>query len=202
MRILFFITTNGNGRGGHYHSLNHISREIGKDNEVKIISIGSGENGVLNSNPYFVKHIFFNGLNFIKLKNEIDLLKKKFKPDIYHCFDSSSYNIIRLIISSKNNKIILNKCGGPNSKHYPHANNIILFSSENYEWFKKNRKYKKASIYLIPNRVRKLKLDNSYFPFEKNKLDFIFVRICRIGHVYKKSIDNSISLIKHLIVNG
>lgn len=198
MNILFFITENGNGRGGHYHSLDHISRELGKCNNVKIISIGSGKTGAIGLNPYFYKHIKFNGLNFLKLKKEIIVLKENFNPDIYHCFDSSSYNIIRLIVSSRTEKIVLNKCGGRNPKHYPHAYNIILFSLENYNWFKDNTKYFNSLIYLIPNRVHKVDLNQSNSFLQKKVNDFVFVRICRIGQMYKKSILDSINLINEL----
>lgn len=200
MRILFFITANGNGRGGHYHSLNHISRELGKHHEVKIISIGVGNSGVLETNPFYEKHIFFNGLNLFELSRDIKKLREQYRPEIYHCFDVISYNMVRIFISSRKNKIILNKCGGPNpySYQFPHVHNIVLFSLENKRWFNNNVKFKNSSIYLIPNRSETLIIDRTYEPVKKDLDSFIFVRICRITNVYKKSIYDSINLIKKL----
>lgn len=200
MRILFFITANGNGRGGHYHSLNHISKVLGKHHEVKIITIGVGNSGVLEANPFFEKHIFFNGFNLIEFRRDLKKIREQFKPDIYHCFDVTTYSIVRIFVSSRKNKIILTKCGGPNPKpyHFPHVHNLILFSLENKYWFENKIKFKESAIYLIPNRSGTLKIDPKYVPIKKDIDSFVFVRICRITNAYEKSIYDSINLINKL----
>lgn len=202
MKILFFISVYSHGRGGHAHSLNHISKKIGEQNEVKIISLGPGNSNIIESNPYFLEHIAFNGLNLLYLKNKIDKLTRKFKPDIYHCFDDGAYNIIRLLISSRKNKIIVNKCGGKNPLRYPNIKNIILFSNENLTWFKNQKKYQSSNIYLIPNRVKALLNDVNFQPIKKGLDEFVFLRICRIGSSYNKSIIDSISLIEKLLTEN
>lgn len=199
MKILYFISLHNHGRGGHVHSLNHISQKIGENNEVKIISFGPGKSSILASNPNFLKHIAFNGLNLFKLQKVIKNESRVFNPDIYHCFDDGSYNIVRLIIPSNKNTLVLNKCGGPNPKYFPHVKNLILFSVENQEWFKNQNKYKNTNVHLIPNRVKPLQPSPDFNPIEKNPGDFIFMRICRIGHTYKKSIQDSINLISKLL---
>jgi len=199
MKILYFISVHGHGRGGHFHSLNHISKKIGEDHDVKIISFGPGKSDIIESNPHFLRHIDFNGLNFFKLRKIIKQETRKFRPDIFHCFDGGSYNIVRLIVSSTKNILVLNKCGGPNPTYFPHVKNLILFSLENQEWFKNQKKYKNTNIHLIPNRVKPLQLSPDFNPIEKNPGDFIFMRICRIGHTYKKSIQDSINLISKLL---
>jgi len=199
MKILYFISVHSYGRGGHFHSLNHISQKLGEKHEVKIISIGPGKSDIIESNPHFHKHIKFKGFDFFKLKKIIRKESRLFKPDIYHCFDVGSYNIIRLIISSRKNKLILNKCGGPNPTQFPYVSNLILFSVENKEWFEGKRKFRNTNIYLIPNRVNQLALDSEFQPIEKHQDDFIFVRICRIHRLYKKSIQDSMNLISQLL---
>lgn len=199
MKILFFISVLGHGRGGHFHSLNHISKKIGEEHDVKIISFGPGKSDIIESNPHFLRHIDFNGLNILKLRKIIKQETRKFKSDIYHCFDEGSYNIVRLIVSSTKNILVLNKCGGPNPTYFPHVTNLILFSLENHDWFKNQNKYKNTNIHLIPNRVKALQLNPDFKPIEKNPEDFIFMRICRIGHTYKKSIQDSINLISKLL---
>ncbi|QRX64188.1 glycosyltransferase [Dysgonomonadaceae bacterium zrk40] len=198
MKILYFISVHGHGRGGHFHSLNHISRKIGEQHDVKIISFGPGRSDIIESNPFFYKHFFFNGVNLITLSKDINKARREFNPDIYHCFDVGGYNIVRLIVSTRRNKIILNKCGGPNPNYYPHIHNLILFSIENKNWFNNNSNYNNSNIHLIPNRVRSLKLDDNFWPIEKKINDFVFIRICRIGIGYKKSINDSINLIRVL----
>jgi len=200
MKILFLISVYGHGRGGHFHSLNHISKKIGENNDVKIVSFGPGKSNIIESNPYFAEHIPFNGFNFYNLKTEITKLTYKFNPDIYHCFDVGSYNTIRLLISSKTHKIILNKCGGPNPIQYPHIHNLILFSSENLMWFKNQKKYQYSNIHLIPNRVKSILMDMTFHPIAKEPGEFVFLRICRIGAAYNKSIIDSIMLIEKLIL--
>lgn len=198
MKILFFISVHGHGRGGHFHSLNHISRRLGEENDVSIISIGPGKSDIIESNPHFRKHINYKGFDILKLRRVIKNEIKIFSPDIYHCFDVGSYNIIRLIISSKKHRIVLNKCGGPNPVEFPYVKNIVLFSKENQEWFEGQNKFKKTNVFLIPNRVIPLELITDYHPINKEKDDFVFVRICRIGLNYKKSILDSMNLISKL----
>lgn len=202
MKILFLISVYGHGRGGHFHSLNHISKKIGENSDVKIISFGPGKSNIIASNPYFLEHIDFNGINFIFFKNNLKELIQKFNPDIYHFFDYGSYNTVRLLISSKKNKIIINKCGGPNPIKYPHVPNLILFSNENLNWFKNQKKHQNSNIYLIPNRVKALLPDKNFQPIEKKGGEFTFLRICRIGSAYNKSINDSILLIENLLLKG
>ncbi len=201
MKILFFISVHDNGVGGHFHSLNHISTKLAETNDVKIVTIGPGYSNVIMTNPFFYKSINFKNLRLFYLKREIDKIIDAFKPDIYHFFDLRCYNIIRILISTKKNKFIVTKCGGPNQNYDPHIDNLILFSVENYEWFRKRRKYKSSNIYLIPNRVNAIMLENEGHHIQKEDC-FTFVRICRIGISYKKSILDSLNLIEHLISIG
>ena len=125
-------------------------------------------------------------------------VKNNFRPDIYHCFDISSYNIIRLFISSETKRLIVTKCGGPNPKKYPHITNIVLFSLEDLEWFKKNNKYKNTYISFIPNRINLDSLGLESHPIDICDDYFIFLRICRFNSVYEKSINDSFRLIEYL----
>ena len=201
MRVLFFITVRGHGRGGHFHSLNHIASALGEKVKVGIYSIGPGKSEVISRNPFYKGDCFFNGRNLLSLKRQINKNIQDFNPDIIHCFDATSYNIVSLLIDSKY-KIVVNKCGGPDPIEYPFVENLILFSKENKRWFEKYTKFEKSSIYLIPNRVNKNELfvDKSYRPLKK-KDSFCFVRIARIGNTYKKSIEDSIRLIEQVKTN-
>jgi glycosyltransferase involved in cell wall biosynthesis len=199
MNILYFISVFGHGNGGHFHSLNHISNSVGAlNNKIRIISFGSGTSKIIQSNKFFKKHLFFNGLNILKLKENINTEILFDRPEIIHCFDENCYNIIRLFLSTKCYKIVLNKCGGPNPKYFSNVPNLILFSLENQLWFKD--KFLNSDIYLIPNRVNKINFNKKLY--HRIDSDFNFVRICRISKFYKKSIFDSINLIDLLIYNG
>lgn len=202
MRVLIFISVFGHGKGGHFHSLDHISREIRKNNEVKIITIGPGESEIIKNNPNFLNHIFFNGINLLRVRKTILETINNFKPEYIHFFDSQCYNILRLLFNSHDKKIILNKCGGPNVKHYPYVNNLVLFSIENKEWFTNKKKYSNTKIHLIPNRTKRIFLNKSFQPITKDLETINFVRICRIGKEYQKSIEDSLNLINYLAYRG
>jgi hypothetical protein len=198
MKVLFFISINSHGRGGHLHSLIHISRFLSKSTEAKIISIGPGDNSILLNNELFAQHFYFNGLNIFKLKKMLKHFINQYQPDVLHFFDSGVYNILRLLINLKNYKIVVNKCGGPNPKRYPYVKNLVLFSLENLEWFQNKTKYNNTNIHLIPNRVQTLMPDKTFQPIRKVPDQFVFMRICRIGESYKKSIMDAINLIEVL----
>lgn len=203
MKILFIISVHSHGRGGHFHSLNHISSVLSKENEVRIISIGPGKSSVLENNSNYFENTYFNGLNLTSLKRSIGKITKNYNPDIYHCFDIGSYNIIRLFISSKFNKLVVNKCGGPNPVKYPFVPNLVLFSVENLEWFNSNLKYQATNISLIPNRVKAISkplnnLKNRFFDSQV----FSFVRISRIGVTYLKGLIDSMNLVNELAVQN
>jgi len=202
LKILFFISVRGHGKGGHFHSLNHISNYLGEINDVKIISIGTGYSNIIAQNPYFLKHFAFNGLNVFTLVAEIRKAIHEFNPDIFHFFDEYAYNILRLFINSRKKKIVVTKCGGPNPDSYPFVNNLVLFSKEDLDWFDSNPKFLNTRKYLIPNRVKPLKIDENNTPIAKDNNVFSFVRICRIGPKYKKSIDDSIRMMEYLHSQG
>jgi glycosyltransferase involved in cell wall biosynthesis len=188
----------GHGMGGHFHSLDHISRQIVKSIDARIIAIGPGDSPILKNNPIFAGHFYFTGLNILKLRKELKKFINQYQPDVLHFFDAVVYNIVRILINTKKYKIVVNKCGGPNPKHYPYVKNLVLFSLENLEWFQKQSKYNKTNSHLIPNRVQTLMVDKTFQPITKVADQFVFMRVCRIGAGYKKSIMDAINLIEVL----
>lgn len=201
MRIAYFITARGHGRGGHFHSLNHISSAIGARNNVKIYVLGPGKSEIIESNSHFQDHIYFNGRNLFEFQRKLKRSIEVFRPEIIHCFDLTSYNLISLFCPKSKSKIILNKCGGPNPNRYPIVDNLVLFSQENYSWFKNNKKFMSSNIHLISNRINRTELDIK--PQYKNLVEkkddeFSFVVIARIGEYYKDNLFKSISLIRQL----
>lgn len=202
MKILFVISNTGEGRGGHYHSLNHISRELAKFHECKIVTIGSGSSPVIFNNPLFLLNVKVTGIKYIHFLKQFKEIIRDESPDIIHFFDVFSYNILRFVLKPKKQNICITKCGGPNPRWFPIVNNIVLFSFENYNWFKNKKKYRNSNISLIPNRVSGLEFNQNYRPIQRKREDFIFVRICRIGKMYQKSIEDSIRLVDYLRYKG
>lgn len=197
MKILFVITVLGHGRGGHFHSLNHISRSLGSRLPVGIMSIGPGASEVILNNPYFTRHIDFNGINILNLHKELKEVLNEFTPDILHFFDDNSYNALKPILNISSFKFIVNKCGGPNTMNFPKVENLVVFSEENNIWFQRQKKFKNTKLCVISNRATKLKLLPNK-KITKDKESFCFVRISRIGNTYIKSLLDSINLISKL----
>lgn len=200
MKILFLITTKGHGRGGHFHSLDHISSAIGKETEVIICSYGPGNSEVLKRNNHYYKHFFFNGINALNFRKEFTKTIEFFQPDIIHCFDVTAYLTFTSLFNENKYNIVLNKCGGPNPPRFPKIANLVLFSKENKEWFERNPAFNKSDIRLISNRINpdSLVFKNDKYDIAK-KEGFYFVKIARIGSTYKESIVQCIELISSLM---
>ncbi|OIQ21437.1 MAG: hypothetical protein BM557_04065 [Flavobacterium sp. MedPE-SWcel] len=204
MNILFLISNDGgNGVGGHYNSLNQVSREMAKEHNVKVLTLGSATSPVISSNPFFEKHIKISkGIKGLSGFNaELKAMKKTFMPDVIHCFDTNSLNRVITLSALKKVPIVLNKCGGRNplKSNYQHADGIVVFSTENQDWFLKNGKYNNDDIFLIPNRVRKLDLlDESLRKEVKSEGKTTFVRVSRLGGAYEHTLLSAYNLIEEL----
>lgn len=193
MNILYIISSEGKGAGGHYNSLYQISIEVGKKHNVKIILLGQGQSPIISSSPLFDKQIkvAHSIKDFRTLNKEFRKVSSDFQPNIVHCFDTNSLNRVLLSNSFKNIPVVLNKCGGKNplGGNYQHADAIVVFSKENQEWFLSNKNYERSNIYLIPNRVRKLnKLPKEKQVETASPKKLTFVRVSRLGGAYEKTL--------------
>lgn len=206
MTIVYFITTVGHGKGGHFHSLNTIANAIGYSQKVHVINIGYKPSEVLDKTNYNLTYVKFNGYNFIAAYLKIKRLIKQLQPDAIHAFDVESFAFSRLFSKQLIQASFLNKCGGPNPKKYfPKADQLILFSAENKTYFQNNPKYKDTTLTLIPNRVKRVEVDNDRIRqfYEKHgPAQLSLLRIARIGKHYHKSITQAINLLQWLKANG
>jgi hypothetical protein len=203
MNILFVISCDGKGAGGHYNSLNQVSLEMGKVHRVKIVLLGKGNSPVVEDNPFFEKKIIVDHSfsDFKALKNSLKNIFQDVDLDVIHCFDTDSLNRVLWSNFSSKTAIVLNKCGGRNplKSNYQHANAIVTFSQENQQWFQNNRYYTPNTIFLIPNRVRKLNLLPEEKRKEKASKDKVtFVRISRLGGAYEMTLRQTYNLLDQL----
>ncbi len=205
MRVLFFISASGHGKGGHSHSLNMISRQIAKYAEVQIVAIGPGESKVLGSNPHFRKLIFSNGLPDPTLIAAIRKQVVEYKPDVIHCFDGKVYPVVSFCLKMSgmgSYPIVLSKCGGPNQASYSVAKHMVLFSRENQAYYKKLPRFRNANLHLIPNRVMNDIERREADVFRKKNDEFIIFKISRIGEYYRKTLTECIELARLLYARG
>jgi len=203
MNILFVISCDGKGAGGHYNSLNQVSLEMGKVHRVKIVLLGKGNSPVVEDNPFFEKKIIIGHSlsDFRSLKNSLKNIFQDVVPDVIHCFDTGSLNRVLWSNFLPKTPIVLNKCGGRNplKNNYQHANAIVTFSQENQQWFQNNRHYTANTIFLIPNRVRKLNILSKEKRKEKaSNKKVTFVRISRLGGDYEMTLRQTYNLLDQL----
>lgn len=202
MNVLLFIYCQGKASGGHYHSLDQLSKEIGKVVSLKIVSFGPVTSPVLLGNPYFKKHILFNNKkDLFLLNNSVKELVLEESTSLIHCFDTESLNWMLIMPSTFKIPIVLNKCGGPNPlrKNWQHADSIVLFSKENYNWFESNIHYHSNDYHLIPNRVTKLDLlpiEKRTFTKDTSRINFM--RVSRLGGAYEKTLWDTLKMINVL----
>lgn len=214
MKILYLISISTNGIGGHYYSLKS-TVEAMKDNiECCIVSIGKTESPVLKTIDLHHQSIIFpsaSPLNIIRILFKLLKIVKLEQPDILHAFDGNALFYTKIISHYYKIPYIATLCGGPNPDpviypqfgkyFYPKAKNLILYSTENLEYFKNNAKYKSSNLYLIPNRIAPPPQDYILINDIRQKLfpeATIFLRISRFAKSHKDSIIQSITLIKAL----
>jgi glycosyltransferase involved in cell wall biosynthesis len=207
MKILFLIANYGQGSGGHYHSLNQISKSLSKSIDLNIVSIGSKKSALLSENINFHDHIFISNISqLLSLKSSFKKVLSELKPDILHFFDTDSLNSILLVHSLKNFPVVLNKCGGQNPlrKKWQFAHDLILFSKENHDFFVNNTSASKdMNLHLIAARVKAVDPTNLFsHPEIKEKNTVTFLRVSRLGGAYEKTLLDSYNLIEKLNKDG
>ena len=210
MRICYLISnvnTKNKGNGGHYYSLISTALAMQEVLDITILNIGTHESLALANSNLKICNVITNKRCIVGIW---DLIKKangfftKEKYDVIHAFDDSAYFFGRLSSRKLKAPIVLTKCGGPNPKfYYPYSKDLILYSEENFKYFRGYRKFKKSNIDLIPNRIYDVKQDNERIKLliEKYNLkayDFILLRIARIGNAYQSSINQLIEVKRHL----
>lgn len=204
MKILFLITASGKKSGGHMFSLYHIAHEIAKTHSVRIISFGEEESVVYSESSLYLSNCKISSLkDLLNLNSRLIEKLNGFEPDIVHSFDDTSFLLSANVKIFRNSKLVFTKCGGmnPKGKKWIYADNLVLFSKENYTALKSMEMYKKASLNLIPNRVKRIQLfENNQLTEVKDNSCFNFVRISRIGLNYVESTKSLFKLVSELPV--
>lgn len=204
MKILFIISTIGNkqGRGGHYYSLKTTFEEVNKQFDCIIINVGRRKSPVIDSINGKIFNITYKHFNPVKIFFQIKKIFDMEKPDVIHSFDVNALFFARLFGFVYKTPRVHTKCGGPNPpRFYPYVKNFIFYSQENYDFFKKSKKFSESNLYLIPNRIAIIEQD--FKRINEIKLlikpeSKVFLRIARLSSYYQDSIFQSINLIKLL----
>lgn len=199
INILYLITTFEKGIGGHYFSLSTTIEALSEEVNPIVVNIGRRESPVI-SNLKCKKYQLKYSYNFYRIRKLVQNIAGENNISVIHCFDDRAYLFVRSKLFI-NYPCILTKCGGPNPKYFPRIDTLILYSKENYDFFKKNNKYK--NIHLIPNRVDPFPSNQEKIELLKNIIkwkvnDIVLLRIARIDPYYKNSINQTINIAKGL----
>lgn len=204
MKILYTIFTTSHGNGGHFYSLVTTAKAMTAKADVTIINFGLKKSPVIESSGIKSYNILLNSNGIVRAYKKFKKIVKEEDPNVLHSFCTLSYFFVRTHAMFKPIKTILTKCGGPNPKRYfPVAKNLILYSKENFDYFKSKKKFRSSKLYLIPNRVLEQKSDNKRIDELKDYLQLkenqkIFLRIGRIARHYESSIIQAINLVNEL----
>lgn len=206
MKIAYFISnvsSKSESLGGHYRSMKSTLNMIKKSNEVLVIVLG---NKNLNLSFNNIKTIYIRNKVLYPFYSLMVLYKiiRQERPDVINSFDRIAHFEARIIGYLFSIPYVFTKCGGENPKYYyPVAENIIVYSMENYKYFVESPKFSNSKIKMFPNRVNKFKTDKKLVCKVIEELQlinykYIFLRISRINEYYYSSIKQLISLIKKL----
>lgn len=199
MKVIFFISSSMQGKGGHYYSLLETASKLTSHCETLIVSIGVIKSPVLSKFDGRYVHVDETGV-----LNTFKAIKKVLngeKADIYHAFDSRAFFYVRILSLMDGTPNVLTKCGGANAKHYPVCDELILYSRENLEYYKNNKNFDHTNITFLPNRVSPPMQDRQRIEDISEKLVEnvpVILRIARLSTSYEDSILQSIKLIEML----
>jgi glycosyltransferase involved in cell wall biosynthesis len=100
----------------------------------------------------------------------------------------------------------MTKAGGPNPKRFfPRADNLVLFSKENADFFAVYPKFRGAHRHHIPNRAVEIQDDPRRIAKVRATLDPnrpTFLRIARFNPHYRESLVQAVNLVKRLNADG
>ncbi|UMY65840.1 glycosyltransferase family 4 protein [Flavobacterium sp. HJ-32-4] len=207
MKVLCMLSGFGKGSGGHFHSLNNITRALHgyKDIDIDIVSIGNVTSPILKDHPRFLGNLEFKWYAFLSLDRKLRKILKGTRPDVVHCYDGGTALLMMMLPIFRNTRIIHTRCGGANERFSVAQvlRTVILFSRENLASFQKNPRFAQSDLHLIPNRVFEREHDTKALEalLKKDPDTFTFMRTARIGKSYSGSILQGIELIRRLETN-
>lgn len=207
-KIAFFISNLGRSiGGGHAYSMKTTISALSEEIDPVIVVIGLTKYRLFSQSEHKVYNIHFDGLNIPQVFDALRRVMKTERPGKLHAFDLHAYFFARFLHFRYKVGLILTKCGGPNPPYYfPKFHTVIVYSSENLEYFEKRRRFKNTTKLLVPNRVLQVQTDQQrvaklrqYIATERGRT---FIRIARIGKEYEQSILQAINLVNKLNQEG
>lgn len=209
MNILYLVVSSDkSAKGGHFRSLTEVAGNIElAGHKINILNFGKSPSPVLKGS--FSKSVLsFIGCGLFTFPIALARILyycRKVKPDIIHAFDFTSVFLAKLLKLLFGIPYLYNKCGGPNYKYMSYSDNIILFSRENYEYYKSNSYFRGANLWLVPNRARAVEQKYDLIQELTNELPnkgITIIRINRFSKYYLKTLFQTVELAAFLENKG
>lgn len=196
MKIVFFITSSEQSRGGHYYSLLETASVLAVGCDILIVSIGLIESPILKKFEGRYIHVKEDGI--VNTFRAVGKVLNNEGADIYHAFDSRAFFYVRVLSLINRVPNVLTKCGGGNAKHYPVCDELVLYSLENLEFYRNKKSFSKTNVTFLPNRVSLPRQDRQRIKEIESELVEgvpVILRISRLATSYEKSIYQAIKLV-------
>jgi glycosyltransferase involved in cell wall biosynthesis len=207
MRVMFLITAQSTGLGGHLFSLRSLVGALGEHVDCSVVNVGTVPAEPLKSLSVPCAEVLFDRPKILARLGALSRIVRRFEPDVLHAFDANSFFFARVVGWRFNKPVVHTKCGGANpvESYFPRAENLVLFSVENQEFFAAHPKHREARIKLIPNRVDEVKQNPTRIARVREGLvpgALLFLRIGRLAPAYEPAALQTIALVKRLYQDG
>lgn len=208
IRVLFFIQNVAGintGRGGHYHSLHTTANALLPHIDLGVVVLGNQEQVVLRGVEYPVWHIDMGPGTIRSAIKDARKVVRRFAPDVIHAFDINSFWFTRAVSLGSSLGILQTRCGGPKRRYSPFADNLVVYTQEDLDFFRSNRRFSRSDVHLIPNRTTEIQQDPERIARLRTMLDTdaaIFLRIGRISNSYRGSLLQTAALVQDLNRDG
>lgn len=200
MNILYTISCPNTKPGGHYYSLQTVADEMAMQHNVYIVSIGPVASPVFKDSDHY--HPIITETLGVGIVISLTRLIKKYRINVIHSFDKRSHLFTRLASILTRTPAVHTKCGGASPKrYYPKTESMVVFSLENYRYFKRSKRHKGGKIHFIPNRAcRILQNEDLIARMHANMRPGAtkLLRIGRFSSTYRKTMMAAINLVKML----
>lgn len=206
MKVLYLISPDGQGMGGHNHSFRTMLEAMGRHLDCVGVGVGSVASPVHALSGQRTVALVANPLSLRRLWKQLLPVGLREHPEIIHAFDPRSYFFARRLALRLGCPAILTKCGGPDpAGYFPQADDLVLFSEENLSYFENHPRFRHTRLHLIPNRVNDVPQNAELIAQVRRELvgdGPVFLRIARFGRLHEQSIFQLVALVQRLRGEG
>lgn len=198
-RILYVITSRGQGTGGHHFSLRDLASRLRGRADVHIAVVADRFPPALEGVP---DTTFLPWKPWRWAQTLVGLLGvvRAFGPTILHSYDPLALQLLRVVSAWTHLPLVHTTCGGPTPRrNVPRARDVILFSEENREGLAQNPRMAGCRLHLISSRVNPIAPDAPRMAALRAHLalapdELVVLRINRFVERFRPAIDQTLAL--------